>query len=238
MGVVRSQEGSQVQARRGLIVGAAGAVVLGAAVLWPALAGSDSSPDERAQGFDADVAWAHAMGLHDESVEGPFLPKEAATREQIAVMLYRLAGSPDYPIPETSPYRDVTLESANVGEILWCRGRGIAFGAFDATFRPTEKVSRAEALAYLYRMLRVALKIHTQEASLAPAAVEGLSDVPAQHRYAREIEWARSVGLVSPEFVAAPPAQTVRSAALRPDDHVTREELVHVLRQAERLFDS
>ncbi len=222
---VASDQSRQVSVRRGLVVGGAGLAVLAAAQFSPGRRGQNADADMEGR-WGEDLRWARAVGIIEPAAEGPFRAAEPVTREELAVLLYRLAGAPDYPALASSPYRDVTDKARHVCEILWLRGQGIALGAFDATFRPTERVSRGEVCAMLCRMLRAQLAHHrgTDPFETATASVPG---VPETHRYAREIGWAADAGLI---------AAVSDGDRFPPDAELSRGQCVHVLRCAEELF--
>lgn len=237
MGLVRDDDGQQFTARRGLIVGSLGVAVAATAVLWPTRTTTGEHGGDASTPIERDAAWMLDAGIaateeSDRSLTDP------VTREEVAVYLYRLAGSPNYPAPEQEPYRDVTAKSTNFREILWMRGQAIAFGAFDATFRPTELVSRGEMCAFLSRMLHVHLERHLAASGGAlHASIGEFSDVHATHRYARSIQWARECGLIDEVMLlAAPAASDGEAPAFHPDADLQRGHLAHLLRGAEGLF--
>lgn len=222
---VRGDDGRDVTARRGLLAGGVGvAVVLAATRLW-----RETPPvriDYKDTSWARDIDWLMAHGIADPAEDGLFRPDEAVTREEMAVFLYRLAGAPEFPLDFASPYRDVTENSANLREIMWLRGQGIAFGAFDATFRPTERLTCGEACSLLAGMLRIPLAQHRGEKLELNAPFQVAGD-EGRGRYARDIEWARSVGL---DEALADGGEINGSATL------LRGRCAHVLRAAENLF--
>lgn len=224
---VKSDDGREVTARRGLLAGGVGvAVVVAATHLW-----RKTPPvriDYKNTAWASDIDWLMAHGIADPAEDGLFRPEEAVTREEMAVFLYRLAGAPEFPLDFTSPYRDVTEKSANLREIMWLRGQGIAFGAFDATFRPTERLTLGEACSLLAGMLRIPLARHRGENPEVNEPFQVAGD-EGRGRYARDIEWARSVGLDK----ALADGGTINSAA-----ELSRGRCATVLRAAENLFAS
>lgn len=101
--------------------------------------------------FASDIAWASQTGVASGYSDGSFKPNAAVTRDAMAVLLYRFAGSPDYTAPATSPFKDVATNHPFYKEIAWAAASGITAGYSDGTFRPTEQVSRAAMAAFLFR---------------------------------------------------------------------------------------
>lgn len=219
-----SDEGMRVPARRALVAGAAGT---GALALVHRLV--DFPKQDRPRVDDspwaANTLWMFDAGILNREETEHFSPDTALTRETAAVWLYRLAGSPSFPLPSTSPYRDVTENASHVAEILWLRGKGIAWGGFDATFRPTERITNAELCALLERMLAIPLARQREFLVQAPSAL--LRKVPASHRFFKALGWIDAVGLLP---VLSNDGQVF------PDRAVTQGACAALLRRVDGLF--
>lgn len=239
--MISSDSSLPITARRGLIASGVGFAVLGASLLVPALAGREGQPRAADAGepFAADIDWMVSRGLFDPVSEGSYLPNSTLTKEAAAVFLYRLAGSPAYPLPKQEPYRDVTHSSRFFKEVLWVRGQGIYYGAFDATFRPTDELTRGEVCAFLERMLRVAYERHVDAGGRPPkATVQRLADDLSAHPHRAAIEWARSVGILGPGLVkeSADGGSASVGPQFHPDERLLRGEFAHLLKAAHDLF--
>jgi serine protease len=74
----------------------------------------------------------------------------------MAAFLYRLAGSPEYGPPYTSPFQDVAVSQQFYTEMAWLAEQKISSGWTDAyggrTYRPLSPINRDAMAAFLYRM--------------------------------------------------------------------------------------
>ncbi|NLI85409.1 MAG: hypothetical protein GX440_08480, partial [Propionibacterium sp.] len=71
-----------------------------------------------------------------------FRPVQPVARDAMAAFLYRLAGSPAYTPPTTSPFTDVGTDNVYYKEIAWLNSTQITTGYPDGTYRPLESVNR------------------------------------------------------------------------------------------------
>lgn len=78
-----------------------------------------------------------------------FAPKDNLTRGQWAVLLYRIAGSPE--VTEPSGFTDVKAGSYYADAVAWASAEGIVKGVTESTFAPNSKVTREQMVAMLYR---------------------------------------------------------------------------------------
>lgn len=125
------------------------------------------------------VAWAAANGVVEGRDDGSFDPKADVTRAEVAVMLYRLAGEPEV--------ADTTLAFADAADVpewavkavAWAVEAGVVNGYTDNTFKANAKITRAEFVNMLYKM--VGEKVDT---------AADFSDVVAGEWYVDAINWA------------------------------------------------
>ena len=84
-----------------------------------------------------------------------FRPVQPVARDAMAAFLYRLAGSPAYTPPTTSPFTDVGTDNVYYKEIAWLNSTQITTGYPDGTYRPLESVNRDAMAAFMYRMVHL-----------------------------------------------------------------------------------
>ncbi|MDE7244369.1 MAG: S-layer homology domain-containing protein [Oscillospiraceae bacterium] len=98
------------------------------------------------------VAWAAQNGMMSGYADGRFGPNNPVTREQIAAILWRHAGTPQSDTAEEfsdhSAISAYALDAAN-----WARDTGVISGDSANRFRPKSAASRAELAVILYRYL-------------------------------------------------------------------------------------
>ncbi len=98
-----------------------------------------------------DIFWLVGKGISTGFEDGTFRPYSAVARCDMAAFLYRMAGSPDYTAPSTSPFKDCDTKTPHYKEICWLAKTGISEGFKDGTFRPYATVARCDMAAFLYR---------------------------------------------------------------------------------------
>ena len=103
-----------------------------------------------------DINWMAERGVTTGFDNGDgtfaFRPYASVARCDMAAFLYRIAGSPAYEAPETSPFSDVTPGTPHYREICWLAESGVSRGFGDGTFRPYATVVRQDMAAFLRRL--------------------------------------------------------------------------------------
>ncbi len=112
---------------------------------------------------------------------------EPIARDAMAAFLYRLAGSPDFQAPSTSPFTDVAPSVQFYKEMTWLKAQGISTGYPDGTFRPADPVSREAMAAFMYRF-------RDKPAFAAPSS-SPFSDVVTTDEFFKEIAWLSATGI-------------------------------------------
>ena len=128
-----------------------------AQVLWN-LAGSPAAPggagftDVAADAWYAGaVNWAAAQGIVAGYDTGAFGPEDAVTREQLAAMLYRYAGTPE-PTGDLDGFADKDAASGYAADALcWAVGEGLLTGKDGGRLDPAGTATRAEVAVILMR---------------------------------------------------------------------------------------
>ncbi len=138
-----------------------------AAVLWR-MAGEPEPPENRDDPFvdvDAEqyyasaVYWARENGILYGVGQNRFAPEEPVTREQLATVLYRYAGSPET-AGELEGFADAGKVSSYArNAVEWAVERKILAGKGNGVLDPRGSATRAEVAAVLmrYEMSRVLL---------------------------------------------------------------------------------
>lgn len=101
------------------------------------------------------VIWASRNGLVEGFGGGRFAPDEPVTREQLAVMLWRYAGSPAAAEKELR-FRDANEASGYaLGALRWAVENGVVNGYEDGRLEPGGPVTRAQAAQMLMNFFRL-----------------------------------------------------------------------------------
>ena len=132
------------------------------------------------------VQWANEKKLLDPREKTWFGANDNATRGDLTVALYRLAGSPKVTLPATSPYKDVKTTDPNYSAYIWARQKGITYGWADGNFHAEAGVSNATVAAFLYRY-DGKKRVTVTEAPY--------TDVKVGSAFYREITWAKQRNL-------------------------------------------
>lgn len=101
--------------------------------------------------FCDEVGWTVRNGVLGGYPDGTFRPAAAVSRQAMAAMLHRYAGSP--PAAGAPGFSDVPSDHRFTDPIAWLVQEGIAQGYDDGTFRPTDPVSRQAMASFLHRYL-------------------------------------------------------------------------------------
>lgn len=148
--------------------------------------------------FCEHIAWTTRNGIVNGWPDGTFRPAVPISRQAMAVMLHRYAGSP--PPGSTPPIVDLPPDPDFASAISWLVSEGIATGDADGRFRPTDPVSRQAMAAFLHRYLKWA----------NPSMGDGppgrqFNDVPAGHAFEVQINSLAYLDVVQGTLTGAAP---------------------------------
>ena len=135
----------------------------------PEMTGRDAFADTPDGAWYEDaVLWAVRNRIMSGYTASTFGPHDPITREQLAAILWRYAGSPAAEAGEA--YADeASIASWAVTAVDWARTRGFINGMSDGSFRPDGRATRAQVAAILMRYDQA----RTEEPSPEPAPQEG-----------------------------------------------------------------
>ncbi len=119
------------------------------AMVWAVLARMDGQSVSGASWMETARSWAMSEGVSDGTD-----PNSLITREQLATMLYRYAGSPAVTGNGISAFTDAaSVSSWAVDAMNWALEQGIITGMGDGTLSPQGTATRAQAAAMLMRFV-------------------------------------------------------------------------------------
>ena len=157
--------------------------------------------------YSAAVRWAVERGVAAGTDETHFSPDAACTRAQAVTFLWRAAGSPE-PTQTETPFTDVAAGSYYEKAVSWAVENGIVKGTSETTFSPDKTVTRAQAVAFLYRYAK---------AETEPVKV--FEDVGPEAWYAGAVTWAAEQEI----------ARGASGTAFSPDADCVRGQIVSFL---------
>lgn len=112
------------------------------------LAGVDTTPSQGQAWYEVGTDWAKKNGISDGTD-----PTAPVTREQLATLLYRYAGSPS--VSGTLHAADAASVSDYAKDaLLWANQNGIVNGVGSNTIAPKDNAQRAQVAAMLARYLQ------------------------------------------------------------------------------------
>ena len=112
------------------------------------LAGVDTTSAAGQNWYDKGVAWARENGVSDGTN-----PNGNVTREQLATMLYRYAGSPA--VNGSLPFSDAdTASDYAQNALIWATQNGILNGYGDGRVGPKANAERAQVAAMMARFIQ------------------------------------------------------------------------------------
>ncbi len=175
-------------------------------------AGSTAFRDVPANAYFAKaVQWAVDKNITTGTGEDTFSPDESCTRAQMAVFLWRVAGSPE---PKAmSRFADVPADAYYAKAVAWAVENGITTGTGETTFSPDETCTRAQMAALLYRYAKT-------------PAVTGnapFADTRSDAYYYDAVRWAVEKGVTT----------GTSETTFSPDEDCTRAQIVTFLYRAE-----
>ncbi|MBP2216302.1 S-layer homology domain-containing protein [Arthrobacter sp. CAN_C5] len=131
--------------------------------------------------FFKEINWLAGEEISTGYSDGSFRPLQPVNRDAMAAFMYRLAGSPNYTPPATSPFKDVTTRTQFYKEISWLASKKISTGYPDKTYRPLEPVNRDAMAAFMYRL--------AGSPTYAAPATPRFVDVGMNVQFYKEISW-------------------------------------------------
>ncbi|PYY29922.1 Ig domain protein [Paenibacillus illinoisensis] len=109
--------------------------------------------------YSTPIASAHKLGIVKGKANGTFGPNEPITREEMAVMIYRLAGNLNVTLSteeedDSAKFVDLeNLSSESSSAVEAVRKGGLITGMPDGRFIPNGQTTRAQAVTVIYRLL-------------------------------------------------------------------------------------
>ena len=116
--------------------------------------GTDFSDVAETAYYASAVRWAAANGVVTGYADGTFRPNDPITRQQMAAILWRYAGSPA--AESGTDYADESaIASYAVTAVDWARDAGVISGRDGNRFDPSGRATRAQAAVILHRYLEL-----------------------------------------------------------------------------------
>ena len=103
------------------------------------------------------IAWAVNAGIIKGYSDGTFRPDDNITRDSMAIMFYRAAGSPTVTQAQLNAvtFKDISGCTANVKKaIAWAVSAGIVKGFTKERYGPLENSTRLQVAIMLYRFYK------------------------------------------------------------------------------------
>ncbi|MGW9404104.1 S8 family serine peptidase [Arthrobacter sp. NPDC055585] len=144
--------------------------------------------------FEKEINWMADRGLTTGYSDGTYRPYGSINRDAMAAFLYRLAGSPSYNAPVTSPFADVAPTDQFYKEISWLAESGISTGYSDGTFRPVTPVKRDAMAAFMHRFAGERCSVEGADRFEAPESAS-FTDVATNNEFHKEISWMKDSGV-------------------------------------------
>ena len=184
--------------------------------------GKDPCPSGRFTDAPAWDNWAHngvdfvlENGYFSGTGADAFSPKGCMTRAMMVTVLWRIAGMPK--AEGACVFADVPQNAYFSRAVLWAGQTGLANGISADRFGPDVLLTRAQAVALLYRFF-------APEGSASADSLRGFADASAVGNYARAaFGWAVENGVVTGQRGAD------GRQYLAPNDSITREQAAALL---------
>ena len=166
--------------------------------------------------FYQDVLFSYEKGLMSGMDAAAFAPYANTTRAQIAVIFYRMEGSPA--VEGENSFTDVVRDSGTAwfyDAVTWAQQNGIMGGYSNSSFAPNDPITREQLAAIFYRYAQYKGYDTTQ----GGMAIREFGDYESISDYAMgAMAWAVNTGLVKGD-----------SNLLYPNGTATRAEIAALL---------
>lgn len=166
--------------------------------------------------FYRDVLFSYEKGLMSGMDAAAFAPYANTTRAQIAVIFYRMEGSPA--VEGENSFADVVRDSGTAwfyDAVTWAQKNGIMGGYSNSSFAPNDPITREQLAAIFYRYAQYKGYDTTQ----GGMAIREFGDYESISDYAMSaMAWAVNTGLVKGD-----------SNLLYPNGTATRAEIAAML---------
>ena len=160
--------------------------------------------------FEA-ARWAEQTDVMQPESDTVFGVNSACTRAETVLALWKAAGFPA-PSGAENPFVDVNESDAWYQAVLWAAENGVTYGMDATHFGPDRTVTRAQAVAFLYRAWKGG----------TPSETNSFADVPSGAWYADAVLWAVAEGIT----------KGVSATAFDPNGTLTRGHIVTFLYRA------
>ena len=139
------------------------------------------------------VKHVYQRGYFSGTSATTFEPDTTMTRGMLAVVIYRMAGSPA--VNAACPFNDVPSGAYYCNAVTWCWLNNIAAGYDDGGYHPNATVTREQAAVLLYRFAQSL----GYDVSVSPVSqLTGFSDYAQIAPYALPaLEWAVQNGIIN-----------------------------------------
>lgn len=132
------------------------------------------------------VAWAVGKGIIGGQSTYSFGSNYNCKRADMMVMLYRAAGQPSV-ANVRNPFVDVSPSDYYYNAVIWAYSNGITGGVDTTHFGPSQSVTRAQTVTFLYRYA----------GQPAVGTNSGFYDVSSKDYYAKAVAWAVNQGITN-----------------------------------------
>ena len=132
------------------------------------------------------VKWAVGKKIVAGYPDGRFKPDNVCTRAEAMMIFYRAVGSPDVQL-DNLKFTDVGMNHWANTAICWAVEHGITSGTSSNTFSPNNKLTRAQAMTFLYRMA----------GSPQISGNNPFKDIKSSSYYYNPVMWAVDTGITA-----------------------------------------
>lgn len=158
------------------------------------------------------VYYNYLQGIMSGISSDKFDPSANLSRAQVALMLYRLEGEPEFETDKI--FLDVSGNKWYGKAVYWGAENGIISGYTDGTFKPNDEITREQMAAMLYRYTNYKEYDTSKKVNL-----DSYPDAASVSSYAKEaMQWAVGEGLITGNSTASgilldPKGKTTRAQA-------------------------
>ena len=157
--------------------------------------------------FYAAVMDVYQRGIMSGTSSTTFSPYADTTRSQLAVILWRMAGSPEP--AQAVPFTDIPAGAYYEKAVVWCAEQGLVSGYGGSLFGPDDPITREQAVVFLFNFANYK-KFDTR----ARADLSVYADTDKISAWALDaVKWANAEGILtgSDQNTLTPQGRTLRA---------------------------
>ncbi|MDR0951028.1 MAG: S-layer homology domain-containing protein [Candidatus Ancillula sp.] len=103
--------------------------------------------------FQGYIKWMYNFGVTKGTTNSTFSPNNPVRRDQMAMFIFRLIGSPDYSTKHKA-FKDVKKADESYKSVMWLVNETVTKGTDSKHYSPKDSVTRMQMALFMYRLAK------------------------------------------------------------------------------------